>query len=328
MTAPAVSPEAIAAALELLQKATLDRASARTGPTVRELWSKYKTAESTQIKSWNRSELCGREILAMFGERPALSITLADIDEWRASDRQRTTCRGSAPAAATRNRTLEVFRRMLNWAYRHDLIDRHPLGRVEFEAEPLPPETLLTDADIEKLMAVATPMLRTIVLVLFDTGMRRAEVLDLRWDQIDATAGCIRLSGSQTKNRLARRPHLTKRALEALLAHPKHPRSPYVFCRPDGDRYHPRYIYELYCEAVTKAELQASPGESINMHTLRHSFIAKARRLGIPERVVMRQTGHMTRDAFDRYGGAPDDAELAALAASMEAGTPTKKGQG
>jgi integrase len=61
-------------------------------------------------------------------------------------------------------------------------------------------------------------------------------------------------------------------------------------------------------------------GESIGFHSLRHAFIGKARKLKLPERTVMAQTGHLTRCAFDRYGGQADDDELASLIGIMERG--------
>lgn len=327
MTATQITPEALAAALAIVQKA-VGCDPTQMGPTVRELWAKYEAAEASQVKSWDRSALCGREILAAFGDRPAPSITLADIDEWRAKERKRLTRRGTPTTPASRNRTLTVFRRMLNWAFGRELLDRHPLARLKLEPEDNLRETVLTDADVETLMAAADPRLRTIILVLFDTGCRRSEILNLRWDQIDAAGGCLNLSSKDTKNKRPRRPHLTRRALKALLDHPRHAVSPYVFVRPDGDRYHERYIYELYEAAVADSGLQGVRGESITMHSLRHAFIAKARKLHMPERTVMAQTGHLTRAAFDRYGGQTDDGELAALVENMERSGPSKKGQG
>jgi integrase len=322
MTAPVMSPE-IVAALEVLKRA-FGGVSIPTCPTVRELWTKYEAAEASQVKSWDRSLECGRQILAAFGDTPALSITLADIDEWRAKERLRITNRGKPPSAATRNRVLIVFRRLLNWSYDRELIDRHPLDRLKLEKENNLRETVLTDADVEKLLkaAAARPMIQLLILLLFDTGCRRSEILNLRWDEIDAENCCIRLGSNRTKNKRPRSPHLTNRALGALLDFPRrHPTSPYVFANKEtGEVLAARTVYRDFEVIVARAGLEGVNGESICFHSLRHAYIAKARKLRMPEKTVMAQTGHLTRCAYDRYGGQSDDDELATLAATMEAG--------
>ena len=41
--------------------------------------------------------------------------------------------------------------------------------------------------------------------------------------------------------------------------------------------------------------------EGLWFHDLRRSFITRARRVGVPESVVMRMSGHRTRAVFERY---------------------------
>jgi integrase len=320
MPAAGMTPD-VAAALEVLKRA-FGGFAVPTGPTVGDLWAKYELAERDQVKSFERSESCWRRLRDYFSSRPALGLTMFDIDEWRAEQKKATTNRGKAPCASTRNRALVVLCRLLNWSLDRGLIDRTPLTRLKLEKENNLRETVLTDADVDKILAAAKgrPVIQLLVLVLFDTGCRRSEVLRLKWEQIDAEKRCLRLTAKDTKNKRPRRPHLTKRALDALLAFPRrHPTSPYVFAsRETGEVISVRNVYRDYEMCVARAGLWGVNGETICLHSLRHAFIAKARRLHMPERVVMAQTGHLTRCAFDRYGGAADDDELATLVAAME----------
>jgi integrase len=55
-------------------------------------------------------------------------------------------------------------------------------------------------------------------------------------------------------------------------------------------------IRRMFHRATKKADITG-----LWFHDLRRSFVTRARRLGVPESVVMRMSGHKTRAVFDRY---------------------------
>jgi hypothetical protein len=58
---------------------------------------------------------------------------------------------------------------------------------------------VLDEEAFQRLQASAEKWLRPILLVAFDTGMRKSEVLNLRWSQVDLRAGAVRLEAEDTK---------------------------------------------------------------------------------------------------------------------------------
>ncbi len=64
-------------------------------------------------------------------------------------------------------------------------------------------------------------------------------------------------------------------------------------------------------------------------HDLRRSFVTKARRVGVPQSVVMRMSGHRTRAVFDRYN-VVEEGDIRAAARLIEtnaAKAPAELGQ-
>ena len=67
--------------------------------------------------------------------------------------------------------------------------------------------------------------------------------------------------------------------------------------------------------------------EGLWFHDLRRSFVTNARKRGVPESVIMRMTGHKTRNVFERYNIVDDD-DLRQAMRMIESGRPVEKEQG
>jgi integrase len=149
---------------------------------------------------------------------------------------------------------------------------------------------------------VAPPLLRPILVVAYDTGMRLREVLHLRWEQLDLDEGVVRLAAQDTKTERARSVYLTTRVVGALRGLPRPVRGTGpVFVNP-GTGAPWQDIRKMFGRACRAAGLSG-----LWFHDLRRSFITNARRSGIPESVVMRMSGHRTRAVFERYNVVSDD---------------------
>ena len=74
--------------------------------------------------------------------------------------------------------------------------------------------------------------MRTLLILAVNTGMRRGEMLNLKWHDIDYALGVIYLL--RTKNGDHRDVPMNTTVVTALKEHPKHPTSDYIFCGPEG----------------------------------------------------------------------------------------------
>jgi integrase len=169
----------------------------------------------------------------------------------------------------------------------------------------------------ERLLAAADPHFRPILLLAYTTGMRRGEVLNLRWkgevdsSGLDLKASVIRLADSDTKTGEPRVVYLTSRAVTALREVPRHLKSPYVFVNPETGKPW-REVRKAWRRACKGAGL-----EGVWFHDLRRSFITIARRKGIAQSVVRRFSGHKTDAVFKRYDIVEEE-DLKAAAKRLE----------
>ena len=169
--------------------------------------------------------------------------------------------------------TPEELRR-LGWA----------LGEAEAEGSSWPP-------------AVAA------VRLLLLTGCRKGEILTLRWDDVDRTAGELRLREAKSGPRLV---PLTPPLLKVLDGIPRTADNPWVIAgRRPGTRL-PELAYH-WRRIAARAGL-----DGVRIHDLRHTYASRALALGESLSMIGRLLGHTRVATTARYAHLVRDAEKAA----------------
>ena len=155
--------------------------------------------------------------------------------------------------------------------------------------------------------------LATPVLTKALTGLRRGELLALRWKHIDLERGIANVHESvmvdqvgtasfkAPKTDKSRRPVALPRALiSILLAHKRQqederklvgldPAGDLVFSDVDGGVWNPDAFSGLFTRAILRSGLPR-----ISLHELRHSYASISQRLGTPLTTTSRSLGHST----------------------------------
>src|SRR5882762_3782592 len=111
---------------------------------------------------------CINTLNKFFGPVPLSQIGTSRIEEFKVV----RTKAGAGPAIINRN--LAVLRRMLRLAARQRLIARSPFEEVDFlnERSTRRQAIVLSVEEQRKLELVAPPLLRTLIVLLADTGLR------------------------------------------------------------------------------------------------------------------------------------------------------------
>src|SRR5208282_3151798 len=179
------------------------------------------------------------------------------------------------------NRTLEIVRKLFNWAVGRDVLGANPCYRILKPSNENRSDRVLTEEEIRVVWAALegeVPLTAATFKLRLLTAQRGAEVLAMRWNQI--SNGWWTIPADVAKNGLAHRVPLSPQAL-AFLAEisPLRDGSEWVFpgARGEGHRV-----------AIHKAHnrIRHRSGVSFVPHDLRRTAASHMTSLGIDRLVV------------------------------------------
>ena len=227
-------------------------------------------------KSWKTDFYHLKRLKTVFGKMYLFNITPKDIEEFK-------KMRKKDVSFATVNREIATLKTMFNKAIEWGNLDNNPAKNVKFFKEDNARLRHLEKAEILKLIACCSSYLRPIVILALNTGMRKGEILGLKWRDIDFKRGIIYLLN--TKNGEKREVPLNDFAKRTLIQVRRHPDSPYVFCKKDGNPY--KDIRKSFFTSLQKAGIM-----NFKFHDLRHSFASQLVMAGIDLNTVRELLGH------------------------------------
>ena len=201
------------------------------------------------------------------------------------------------------------------------------------------------------LASTADDRLSSAYLLLLYTGMRRGEMLGLKWSDIDLEAKRLQIvrtyvvTGAQRKGELgaafsspktakgrrhlalddptlaALRAHKARQNQEKLLLGAGYDDRDMVFCTQDGTPIHPKVFSWYFVRDIAKADVPR-----IRLHDLRHTYATHALNAGVHPRIVQERLGHANVSiTLDTYSHVDMDMQAAAAArvASLLLGDPS-----
>jgi integrase len=196
---------------------------------------------------------------------------------------------------ATLNRHVALLKHVFSFAVQEDWLEKNPCKRLKMEKENNARDRILTAEEFDTLQAHSSPHLQAINLVAYHTGMRRGEILGLRWNRVDFKTGFIRLKAADTKSNDGRIIPMTPE-LTTLL------RGRYKVRRLQEDHVFlvggkpPRSTKTAFNNACKRAGIMG-----FRFHDFRHTALSNMRRAGIDHLTIMKMSGHKTLEVFKRY---------------------------
>ncbi len=283
------------------EKIVSARQALRVAPTVRELAEVYIEKWAKPRKgSWKEDQrMLDKDVLPAWGKLKAADVTRRDVMNLL----DKIVARG---APITANRTLEVIRRMYNFAIEQDILSATPCIRVRAPAPEQRRDRVLREDEIRTFLAKLedSKMSESAKLALklqLYTAQRRGEVVAARWSEIDFTAKIWTIPAEKSKNRLSHRVPLSEEALQILEeAYKLSSGSDWVFPSPRGDN-------SITDRSVSRAVLRNREHFGIadlTPHDLRRTAASHMTSLGIPRLVVSKILNHADSSVtavYDRH---------------------------
>lgn len=219
---------------------------------------------------------------------------------------------GRPLSVSTLRRIQATLMSALNTAVRRGLIERNPAATVELPPVHRPRVRTWSAAELGQfLSAIQDDRLHLLYRLLGLVGLRRGEVVALRWGDVDLNSGSLRIEQSAVRvagrsvvgppksasgsrvvaidDETARRLHWhgCRQRLELARTTGTLLRPDLVFTTPAGDRLDPAYVSRRFDRLVTQHGLPR-----IRLHDLRHTSASIGLASGESLVEVSRRLGH------------------------------------
>jgi integrase len=281
------------------------KASDRKAETFKELATAYLEEHAKAKKrSWKADHnIIHKDLIPRFGTRKAPDIARREIRDMLKAIRQR-----GAPIQA--NRTLEVTRKLFNWAIGEEIIEHNPCDHIPKPSKENKRERVLTADEIRTIwnaLPKIDPIMAATYKLRFLTGLRGNEVMDMERGEIDGNIWTIptaRLKNGRSKHAQPLRVPLTPAMLAIITEMEQHNRS--------GKRIFPGrgktgLKFTVY---YAQEELQAAAAiADWTPHDIRHTVATNLGALGFSRFIIGRILNHIDASVTGRYDQHSYDAE-------------------
>lgn len=252
-----------------------------------------------------------RYVLPFFGSLPLRAINAGYVSDFMGK-------RAAAdPRPSNREINLEkgLVSCVLKEAFRHGIVDVNEAERVG-DLKETERDLWLTRAEVDRLLEHAEPWVRPFIVLGVYTGMRRGELVDLKWADLEHSPGWIRVYSPKTNE--VRFVPINSAAQEVVEAQPRGrigPKGsvPWVISNPRFLRaYRGDSVYNSFARAAEKAAVgaetekqprheEAARLREATFHTLRHTFASWTIQAGVPLAEVQQYLGHASDEMTRRY---------------------------
>ncbi len=283
-------------ALKVLQVRVADAFRGKHGFKKEEKKIKFKDFAEEYIRdyakvnkrSWKDDEYCLDRLKRFFENSYLRDISSYDIEKLKIE-----ILNGGLSKARV-NRYLALLKKMFNLAVDWDYLKENPVRKIKlFSEKDNLKERILNAEEEKRLLEASSEHLRPIIITALCTGMRRGEILSLKWNQVDLSKRTIRID--KAKGGKIRIIPINDALFKELSRIKENSKSDHVFVYPKTGK--PIKDVKTTFNATTRrAEIK-----DLRFHDLRHTFASRLIERGVDLITVKDLLGHHSVTVTQRY---------------------------
>jgi len=267
-------------------------------PTIDEAWQRYLEWAKDAKSSWKDDEMRWKcHVKSHIAGKKMDAITALDVQ--KIIDNMKAN-KDYAPA--TIKHVIVLIKRVYNWAMKMDLYEgANPASKIELPKLNNEVTECLSKQEIKRLLKILDHWInmRAALLIKFAlyTGLRRGELFNLKWENVDCKNGWIYLSN--TKGGKDSYLPISDEALKVLneaINHLPYPDCPFVFPNRRGGKR--TTISKIW----TRIKKRAKISNGFRFHGLRHTFASYLASSGkVSQYTLQKLLTHKTPQMTQRY---------------------------
>lgn len=240
------------------------------GDLMKKYLEEYSSVNKAKL-SHKRDKSLAAHLLKFFGGMYLLDIKAAMISDYKVQRREERA------SPRTINYELTLMSHAFNIASREwEWLNDNPVRKVKKERVDNIIERWLTCEEEERLLRVSAKWLQEIIIFAIHTGLRKSEILDLKWSNVDMIRRTILIS--EQKNRCVDTLPLNETAMGILRErhNQKLTQCEIVFPSSNGTRMLNRNLFRAFEIATDRAKV-----DNFRFHDLRHTFATRLVQSGV-----------------------------------------------
>ncbi len=273
------------------------------GVTLNKVFDNFLAYSEHNKKSYKQDKSRVRILKEYFKIRYAKDVKPSDIEKLK------SYLLNKGLSKVTINRYLEIISKSFNMAIDNELINKNPLKKnTKFLQQNYVVRSLFPEEEQRLMEVLSVPeyeYLKGIVIVALNTALRRQNILDLTWEQIDLEGRVIEITENKSNK------HIFKPINDTLLQYfqsiPEKNRVGYVFINPlTGKKC--KEIKRVWKTVKEKAKLI-----NFRFHDLKHTVGTRLADKGVPIHIIRAILDHSDIKTTMRYVHTADKQILSAM---------------